>query len=713
MIVYSASDLRRLRLAAIGVRHFLPAAACDVIISLGLRARKRGRRAGRRFNCSAPFTTQAVIDVCQQGSGEDHADQLLPAVNLNNVDSSGCSLPVRVSDSNRRPPRRPSCSRQRVLTNVSATPCRALVSQHQAPLIFILNTCSIVKPHAFDQLKSDIVDLNPDVVVLTETHMNSRHPSELFSFPGYIFFRKDRCKRKGGGICVLVRDTLKPNRLQESFLLDNTECLWLRFWFKDQSFLLCSCYHPPKPIYSAVELVNILDNNIESLLHVQDVGFILTGDLNKLNVKQLEVKHGLLQLVSQGTRRNNILDVFYTTRPDLFCADVFVSSVKTDHKAVVVNWDKNPSNVDMSVDCSKSNRTVVYDLSPRYLLKLSETLKTYNWSAFTLALELCQSDEDLSNIYQDFVTVVKLLINFDNPGKSVAFSDRDPSFITPRIKILLRQRNKLRRQGKVVQANEISDKVGKLIAKNRSKALSKVTNQDTRKLWSAVNTNGRRGGKPSCTIPFQANELNEYFAKIATDPNYSKDAVLGSVANFFSKDNGVSFCEWSENTVCIVLSKIKHSAPGFDDIPSWFYKLFASEVSPIVCKIISTSVSRGLVPITWKQAVVTPVPKCSLVRQPGDFRPISVTSLLCRQVEKLVARTYILPKLYDSMYSDQYAFKHTGSTTAALVDITYKVSMLLEKNEYVRCVLVDFSKAFDTVDHSQLVNKLSQLDLPH
>jgi hypothetical protein len=145
---------------------------------------------------------------------------------LNNVDSSGCSLPVRVSDSNRRPPRRPSCSRQRVLTNVSATPCRALVSQHQAPLIFILNTCSIVKPHAFDQLNSDIVDLNPDVVVLTETHMNSRHPSELFSFPGYILFRKDRCKRKGGGICVLVRDTLKPNRLQESFLLDNTECLW-------------------------------------------------------------------------------------------------------------------------------------------------------------------------------------------------------------------------------------------------------------------------------------------------------------------------------------------------------------------------------------------------------------------------------------------------------------------------------------------------------
>ena len=72
----------------------------------------------------------------------------------------------------------------------------------------------------------------------------------------------------------------------------------------------------------------------------------------------------------------------------------------------------------------------------------------------------------------------------------------------------------------------------------------------------------------------------------------------------------------------------------------------------------------------------------------------------------------MLPILDDPRFFDQYAYKTTGSTTGALVDITYKVSLLLESNEFVRCILVDFSKAFDTVDHSQLIGKLRQFDLP-
>ena len=61
---------------------------------------------------------------------------------------------------------------------------------------------------------------------------------------------------------------------------------------------------------------------------------------------------------------------------------------------------------------------------------------------------------------------------------------------------------------------------------------------------------------------------------------------------------------------------------------------------------------------------------------------------------------------------DQYAFKPTGSTTAALVHLTHKITNLLEDNNYVRCLVIDFSKAFDTVDHVMLLSKIAQLDLP-
>ena len=61
---------------------------------------------------------------------------------------------------------------------------------------------------------------------------------------------------------------------------------------------------------------------------------------------------------------------------------------------------------------------------------------------------------------------------------------------------------------------------------------------------------------------------------------------------------------------------------------------------------------------------------------------------------------------------DQFAFKLTGSTTAALVELPHIVYSMFDKgNDYVRCVLVDFSKAFDEVNHEILLRELSILDL--
>jgi len=75
---------------------------------------------------------------------------------------------------------------------------------------------------------------------------------------------------------------------------------------------------------------------------------------------------------------------------------------------------------------------------------------------------------------------------------------------------------------------------------------------------------------------------------------------------------------------------------------------------------------------------------------------------------------YLVPAYHYLSVSDQYAYKPTGSiTTSALVDLTHKICMLLEHFNYVRCLLIDFSKAFTSTDHCILVNKLKQLHLPN
>jgi Reverse transcriptase (RNA-dependent DNA polymerase) len=77
-----------------------------------------------------------------------------------------------------------------------------------------------------------------------------------------------------------------------------------------------------------------------------------------------------------------------------------------------------------------------------------------------------------------------------------------------------------------------------------------------------------------------------------------------------------------------------------------------------------------------------------------------------------VVSRWLRPAITSDLISDQFAFCPTGSTACALVYFMHHVTRMLETNSYVRCLLIDFSKAFDVVDHVVLVEKLSKLKLP-
>ena len=63
------------------------------------------------------------------------------------------------------------------------------------------------------------------------------------------------------------------------------------------------------------------------------------------------------------------------------------------------------------------------------------------------------------------------------------------------------------------------------------------------------------------------------------------------------------------------------------------------------------------------------------------------------------------------MLADQFGFRLTGSTTSALVNFMHHATLMLKNNSYVRCLLIDFSKAFDIVKHTIILSKISALDL--
>ena len=85
-------------------------------------------------------------------------------------------------------------------------------------------------------------------------------------------------------------------------------------------------------------------------------------------------------------------------------------------------------------------------------------------------------------------------------------------------------------------------------------------------------------------------------------------------------------------------------------------------------------------------------------------------------MERIVVKQHIYPALLSPPptlnFCDQFAFRPTGSTTAAIITMLHTVTNFLSANPYVTVVSLDFSKAFDYVRHCTLVHKISQLNLP-
>jgi len=160
------------------------------------------------------------------------------------------------------------------------------------------------------------------------------------------------------------------------------------------------------------------------------------------------------------------------------------------------------------------------------------------------------------------------------------------------------------------------------------------------------------------------------------------------------------------------LSRIKvHKSPGPDGIPNWCLRDFAFALSEPICHIFNASISQGIVPSLWKSANVVPIPKSRPPKSiQDDLRPISLTPTLSKVLESLVGR-WILPKVIDKLDARQFGALRGRSTTHALIDITHMWHQVLDSRDSIRALFVDYSKAFDHVDHSTVLRKMAALGI--
>ena len=86
---------------------------------------------------------------------------------------------------------------------------------YKPPKVYILNATGLVKPHGIESLRCDVFQLRPDIVIITESWLKSHHSDGLISIDGYSSFRRDRVKKRGGGVdCELQRKQELKNFLK-------------------------------------------------------------------------------------------------------------------------------------------------------------------------------------------------------------------------------------------------------------------------------------------------------------------------------------------------------------------------------------------------------------------------------------------------------------------------------------------------------------------
>ena len=126
----------------------------------------------------------------------------------------------------------------------------------------------------------------------------------------------------------------------------------------------------------------------------------------------------------------------------------------------------------------------------------------------------------------------------------------------------------------------------------------------------------------------------------------------------------------------------------------------------MVTGILNCSFSTGTLPSQWLTAVISLVTKVASPKVLSDYRPISVTPIMARIAEKLLVTRWLRPSIPLSIFHNQFAFKPTGSTTCALAHFLHHTTRMLETNNYVRCLMIDFAKAIDVVEYAILLGKL-------
>jgi len=577
----------------------------------------------------------------------------------------------------------------------------------------------------------DQLVVRPTVIVLSETWFS---PSFVDSLPGYTAYHVYRDNRRGGGISVFVLDTYDSNMLHHrSYVNDNAEVCSVRINVKDTSVVIHGVYRPPdRDLNNFIADMSPVMNEAVQSEHV-----FLVGDLNVdlCNPTGLEnefvsacYSSSFVPLVTVPTHETgnhaSCLDhVWYNQLCDVN-AGVFRVDI-SDHYPIFISVLIRP----------KADHTYLKyfrDHSTPSLIHLKAEISNFSENFLTAF----QGDLDANVMMDTFINNLYNIYDRCCPirCKNISRGRFIKPWITNQLMTFVNRKYVLFRRYKRGEIpfeiyNTFKNEVTSIMKRSKLKYFSEKFNNslnDARNTWKLINS--LVNGKSSKRSPSElindgrvlvesddiANCLNTYFVNIAAKLNNDIPLDAKCPTDFMGDrvSNTFFVSPVTAMDVCGVVNNLKSKSSELRSLPVFFFKICSEVICPVIAELFNLSLISGTFPNCLKTARVVPIFKSGDSKFPGNYRPISTLSVMSKIFEKLMQKQLSHFINSNNILSPvQFGFVRNSSTSDAILEFLDNICNSLEKKHSVMAVFLDFSKAFDTVQHDILLQKLDFLGI--
>ena len=574
------------------------------------------------------------------------------------------------------------------------------------------------------ELAAYVVEAEPDIIFLTETWCSSTTNNAALALPNYQLeseLRRDRTDTGngvGGGLLIYVKLGLKI--LPYDKFDDNTfnQFCCFKMITEGEPLHCILIYRPPSS-----NLANLL--KLCDMMRNLDKNTYVVGDFNIPNVNWQEwaaadpkgrtllttmEEAGLTQMVNLATHtKGNVLDLFITNNPDKVIGVSDGGRLgRSDHCILNIELVANPQKV-----IHRGRRP---NWNKADTIGLKTQLSGINWQ------RLLSTNNTVEQNWQNFKKVVSKSVR-ENVPESTCKPSTQPRWITREIIRLLGQKKRLWKNLKLHPTVDNEGKYRK-IEKEVSAKIRNAKRSIEKRLANSHNTNARSfanyiKSKTKAVIgigPLKrtdgtlatedkeiADMLNEFFASVfsVTNSNINRLLTVETVAE-------LSLVRFTERQISNKIKRLKESsAGGPDGINARVLKTAEAELVGPLGMIFDQSMKEGQVPVDWRAADVVPIYKKGPKGEPGNYRPISLTSIPGKLMEGVIKDSLMTHLIENNLIRDsQHGFMPGRSCTTNLLIFMDKVTEAVDQGHPVDIFYLDFSKAFDKVPHDLLILKL-------